>query len=590
MFPKVVLSLVEIAHRQGLERVILSPGSRVAPLTLALVRHRKIQTMSLSDERSAAFTALGMAIQRLSDWQNTSDNPADLPIIGIACTSGTAAYNYAPAIAEAFYQEIPLLVLTADRPPEWIDQQDGQAIRQNQLYARHVKASYQLPLDDGSAETHWHWARVINEAFLLMRTPPYAPVHINLPFREPFYPSKDEKFIFPSRVQVIQDTPQALTLRKAIWNQLLDDWERYPNKLIVAGQGFYQQDLLESLAHFSEEFNIPILADITANLSSLPKLIRAQDLLLAQPSEALAQRFRPDLLISFGKSVLSKPLKLFLRANPAQAHWHIQPGGLPPDVFCQLSRRIALEPSYFFRQLFSDLDFLNMLEEDAFEGSDYDNNWQKEERQAQNVLQSFLAESEVFSELKLCQMILDKTPARTHLHLANSMPVRYFNMLGIAPEKGLNVFSNRGTSGIDGSSSTAVGAAIAKPETLFLLVTGDVAFFYDQNAFWNNHLPKNLRVILLNNGGGNIFRMIAGASEQAELEPYFETEQRRQAKHLAQDVGLDYRKVQNFAELAEALETFFQPAERPQLLEVMTDKYQNAEVWKALKRRYQSRR
>lgn len=170
-----IWNIAHICHKQGIENVIISPGSRSAPLTLAFVRHKNLKCKVVADERSAAFIALGIAQQ------------TNKPVV-LICTSGSAAYNYAPAIAEAYFQQIPLLVLTADRPPEWIDQFDGQTIRQTNIYGKHVKESYTLPVDLSHQDAVWHVERTISEAINLAKTYPAAPVHINAPFREPFYP------------------------------------------------------------------------------------------------------------------------------------------------------------------------------------------------------------------------------------------------------------------------------------------------------------------------------------------------------------------------------------------------------------------
>ena len=170
-----IWNIAHICYKHGIENVIISPGSRSAPLTLAFARHENLNCKVVADERSAAFVALGIAQQ------------TGKPVV-LICTSGSAAYNYAPAIAEAYFQQIPLLVLTADRPPEWIDQLDGQTIRQNNIYGKHVKESYTLPVDLSHKDAIWHVGRIVSEAINLSKTYPFAPVHINAPFREPFYP------------------------------------------------------------------------------------------------------------------------------------------------------------------------------------------------------------------------------------------------------------------------------------------------------------------------------------------------------------------------------------------------------------------
>ncbi|MEM9858842.1 MAG: thiamine pyrophosphate-binding protein, partial [Bacteroidota bacterium] len=200
-----VFNLIEICARHGLERAVISPGSRNAPLTIALARNQNIKCRSISDERSAAFIALGIA-QQLGK-----------PTL-LCCTSGSAALNYAPAIAEAFFQQIPLIVLTADRPPEWIDQYDGQTIRQNEIYGKHVKKSFTIPVDLENKASEIHANRIMNEAVNSSIDFPQGPVHINFPFREPFYPEKEIKFELAPDVKVFTAVkPQSRNLE---WNEL----------------------------------------------------------------------------------------------------------------------------------------------------------------------------------------------------------------------------------------------------------------------------------------------------------------------------------------------------------------------------------
>ena len=236
-------TLAEVCAQKKLKNFILSPGSRVAPLTLALTRQPLIQTLTMSDERSAAFTAMGMAQQFLK--YHMQHKRKDLNLVGLACTSGSASYNYAPAVAEAFYQEIPLLIFTADRPPEWIDQLDGQTIRQHNIYGNHIKKSYEIPVDRNHPDAAWHALRIVNEAINLAQTLPYGPVHINVPIREPFYPKPGENYLPDPLPRIIEVLPTKTTLEKTVWNSLLDTWESHEKILIVAGQNDMNPRLLK---------------------------------------------------------------------------------------------------------------------------------------------------------------------------------------------------------------------------------------------------------------------------------------------------------------------------------------------------------
>jgi len=586
MFPSIALHLAEICARQGVSHAVLSPGSRVAPLAVALARHNKVQTYTFSDERVAGFIGLGIAQTHLHAYLRGKSTTL-APVI-LACTSGTAAYNYAPAVAEAFYQEIPLLVLTADRPPEWIDQQDGQTLRQNALFTPHIKASFQLPADTSHPDTLWHAQRIINEAILLACAPPYAPVHINIPFREPFYPAENEVLHFPKQVKTITRFAQEQVLAKEHWTALMGQWERAERKLIVCGQMPFQPALAKTLGLLWQDYKIPVVSDVLANLHGITSRISQADLLLLGTNEAQKEALQPDLLITVGQSVLSKHLKKFLRKYPARKHWHIQEAGMPADTFQSLTLHLPVSPTYFFSQLYSDLDFKNMLDiDEESDENDYHHAWQSLQRKIIKKTNQFipkLSTSDCLEggEIEVVRKVMAQVPEFTLLQLANSMPVRYASY-AFSPAKTVEIRANRGTSGIDGCTSTAVGNALAEPERLVVLITGDVAFFYDRNALWHNYVLPNLRIIVFNNGGGNIFRLIEGPSHLPELEEFFETQQKLTAKRTAEDAGFVYQAIHTNEDLEMHLAAFFEASDSPKLLEIFTDKRYNAIVWKEFK-------
>jgi 2-succinyl-5-enolpyruvyl-6-hydroxy-3-cyclohexene-1-carboxylate synthase len=538
--------------------VILSPGSRSAPLTLAFVRHSDITAKIVSDERSAAFIGLGMA-QQLRQ------------AIALVCTSGSAAYNYAPAVAEALYQHVPLIIFTADRPPEWIDQLDGQTIRQRGIYGAHVKASYELPVGQTEADIRYA-ARQVAEAINLSRAYPPGPVHLNVPIREPFYPTADETIRFDEDVKVITSVPSHPTLSETTYQRLADDWQRYGTKLIVGGQGGVDADLISALTKFSADQEVPVVADIISNLHAVASAVRHADTILAKPDAALS----PDLLVTFGRSVISKNLKLFLRNHHPAAHWHIQPAGSAADTFLTLTQVIHAEPTGFFA------DIQPLLVKPSTSQSTYNQTWQQSEVQARQQTDALFADP--FTSVggfQAMRTVLQHLPDSVNLHLANSMSVRYANLVGLSDHQSeVAVFANRGTSGIDGSSSTAVGSALTS-ERLTVLLTGDMAFFYDRNAFWHNYPLPNLRIVLLNNHGGGIFRLIDGPRRQPELEEYFETQQTLTAQRTAEDFGIEYHQIdltepETYPLLPTFLSDFYERASgHAKLLEVITDPHIN---------------
>jgi 2-succinyl-5-enolpyruvyl-6-hydroxy-3-cyclohexene-1-carboxylate synthase len=546
-----IYDIPQLCYLKGVRDVVLSPGSRCAPITLAFARHTGIRKMIFPDERSAAFTAMGLS--RLTH----------LPTV-LVCTSGSAAYNYAPAVAEAYFQQIPLLILTADRPPEWIDQLDGQTIRQNDLYGRHVKASFTYPSDFSHPDKVWHAHRVLNEALNAAVQYPPGPVHINIPLREPFYPT--DSFEFSQNLPVIEALKPAYTLASDKQQHLQTDLKSFSKILIVAGQADAQPELTNLL----ERLPVPVVADIISNHLS-EKLVTCHDRFLGGTHKPADELLAPELLITFGNAVISKSLKGFLRKNRPVAHWHIQPGTAgSADTYQTLSRQIPMDPFAFFE----------MLEQVTVQTGAYKKTWHEVQQKVAVPLSQYLS-AEPFSELEVIDTILRNIPEHSVLHLANSMPVRYANFAGLS-KKNIEVVSNRGTSGIDGVISTAYGTALAT-DKLVTVLTGDMSFLYDRNAFWNNHLPSNLRIVLLNNHGGGIFRMIDGPARQPEGEEYFVTRQPLTAENTMKDFDVDYRRVATREAFGQEIAHFYDRQGKSKVLEIETDGNTNTEVWKKIK-------
>lgn len=559
-----IANISEICALKGVEKAVLSPGSRCAPLTLAFVRNPKVRSYTFSDERSAAFVALGMA-------QYTQK-----PVV-LICTSGSAAYNYAPAIAEAYFRQVPLIILTADRPPEWIDQWDGQTIRQAGIYGNHIKKSYQTPVSFGHPDEEWHVERIISEAINCAISGAPGPVHINVPLREPFYPEKDIPYGFSDGIKIIEERSSDPQLSELEWRQLMEEGILYDKVLIVGGQSSKRPEIDHVLGSLLQKHQYVVVGDTIANLTG--KYVMANhDIFLGCNDSQRLEALRPELLITFGLSLISKNLKLFLRAYKPKAHWHIAPYGDVGDTYQSLTKIIRTSPEEFFNKM------LHWREKEKFKQQREDNYhkiWYIENKRAGEFMQSFF-DDEIFGEFEATHTILKSIPSGSDLHLANSMAVRYANFFGQLPED-VHVYANRGTSGIDGSNSTAVGTVLASGRFTTLL-TGDMAFFYDRNAFWHNYPTPNLRVVVLNNQGGGIFRLINGPSQQPELEEYFETRQLLTAKNTANDFGFDYTCATDRESLEEGLKSFFEKSDKPKLLEVMTVNKNNQVVFNHFKK------
>lgn len=512
-----IYNLTELCTSKGIDTVVVSPGSRCAPLTLAFVRHPACSVFTIPDERSAAYMALGMA-------QATGK-----PVI-LVCTSGTAAANYGPAVAEACFANVPLIVFTADRPVEWIGQQDGQTIYQHQLFGPHVKRSYQLP-QHYEANDQWSLNRMVNEGINLATTYPVGPVHFNVPLVEPLYPAKGEEIAF-EKSRIVTSVRGVNNLDDVQWAEIFRELESYPRVLIHAGQLNADPELRDLIQHFSTAYSIPVIGDILSNLHGNKETIRYADLFLPAQNESTKKELQPDCLLTLGQAGISKNLKLFLRHHPAREQWHVEPVHTIVDTYQQLTRIIEVEPKTFFRA---------MLKFESSRKVDYKVRWDQLEKETAQKVREFL-NLQPNGELKAVADVLHQLKGPVNLHLANSMSVRYANLIGLSSQQQeVVVWSNRGTSGIDGSTSTAVGHALTS-SLKHCLITGDMAFFYDRNAFWHNYKPENLAIILLNNHGGAIFRMIDGPSGIPESEEYFVTHQPTNAAAISQEYSI-YRQT-----------------------------------------------
>lgn len=551
-----IINIAEICAQHGIRQAIICPGSRSALLTLAFARHPKIKTFVIPDERSAGFIGLGLA--------QSCYNP-----VAIICTSGTAVANLYPAIIEAFYQHVPLLLFTADRPPEWIDQHDGQTIRQQEIYQKHVLASYQFPVSFDHPEAVWHGEKMISEALIKAKGDVPGPIHVNVPIREPFYPAPEEEFHFAHELKIIRSTRTQNTLSMTWVNEMCETLKNYDKIMVLVGQTRLSIELQASMNTIQKKLKWVIVGDITANIARLNHPISRHDVILKDHNNS--EEYKPDLLITFGQSILSKSLKNFLREENIRDHWDIGPTQDIIDPFKSLTRKINIDPEIFFQLIADYLMDLNTSQNEFY------NRWTSCELTANSFIEDFF-KVDHHSEFHAFHHVLNHLPHNCHLHLANSMAVRYANLLGIKNKINITTWSNRGTSGIDGCLSTCIGHAI-QSSALQVLLIGDMAFFYDRNGLWHNHIPKNIRIVLFNNHGGGIFRMINGPKQLDELEEFFETRQHLNAANTARDFGMKYFNLKNIDALPELITQFFKEESGPSILEIETDPHENQKIF-----------
>ncbi len=567
-------TVVGFCALKKIQHIVISPGSRNAPLTQGFTQSSIFKTYSIVDERSAAFFALGLAQQLKQP-------------VALVCTSGSALLNYYPAVSEAFYSDIPLVVISADRLPHRIDVGDGQTIRQPEVFEPHLEAEAYLEPDVihatetllanpsqkliGSNATsamlleEQERIQLSNEellnSVLNKARSQSGPVHLNVPIEEPLYGTTASEIILQKVTS--SSPPDEISVGKPI----VDSWNTATKKIILIGVLAPHSISEEIINAWASDPSVIVMIEKTSNIKH-PSFIDAIDRLIAPLEnglEDLLQRLQPDLLVSLGGMVVSKKIKNFLRNFPPKQHWHIHPKKAY-DTYYVLSDHIKTGPQNFFEELLSKASNSNLSTYNNQVSSIYNSNRLKGLNYVKQI---------PFSDLKVFQTIFKSIPDQLQLQLANSSTIRYAQLFDLP--KTVSVFCNRGTSGIDGSSSTAVGAAfVSKIPTL--LITGDLSFFYDINALWNAYLKKNFRIIIINNQGGGIFRILPGQKDTPTYDEYYETVHKRNAKYLCKSFGVGYSSVHSEWRLKWKLKSFFKPSNCPQVLEIFTPRKSNDQI------------
>lgn len=542
MYPKKELAQIIIsACRQfQIETVVISPGSRNAPLTIGFSNHEDFETLSIVDERCAAFFALGIAQQ--------TQKP-----VALVCTSGSALLNYYPAVAEAYYSQIPLVVISADRPKHLIDIGDGQTIRQENVFQNHIL--YSANLVEKNAK---HSIESLTKAFSLL-TQVKGPIHINAPFDEPLYETVEEISEFQFNTQPLE------SVEEIDYESMANQWDSAKKKMILVGVHYPNSALEILLDKVADDPSVLVLTETTSNLHN-KQFINSIDNLIFNLDNEEFKELQPDILLTFGGLVVSKKIKKFLRDYQPKEHWHVNELRAF-DTYHALTKHIKIDSHSFFMN-FSSLVHYKVE-------SNYESKWIGYRNHTNEKHLEFLKNAP-YSDLKVFEKILETIPEEIEIQFSNSSIIRYSQLFPM--RKTSTVFCNRGTSGIDGSTSTAVGAAYAS-KTPTTLVTGDLSFFYDSNALWNSYIPKNFRIILINNSGGGIFKIIPGPSTTESLQ-YFETPHSLTAEHLCKMYGFEYCSVSNLSDLDSNLATFYSGSEGPKLIEIFTPSDQNDRVLK----------
>ncbi|MDG4654740.1 2-succinyl-5-enolpyruvyl-6-hydroxy-3-cyclohexene-1-carboxylic-acid synthase [Chryseobacterium arthrosphaerae] len=538
--------LAHLLQQYGIADIVISPGSRNAPLAIHFSEVDSFNCYSIVDERSAAFVAMGMA--------KSEKKP-----VAVTCTSGSAVVNYYPAVTEAFYQNIPLLILTADRPTDFVDIFDGQTIRQKDVFHQHSYGDFQL-LEDSKENAEDINFDIIKKAIELCFEK-QGPVHINIPLEEPLYELVSELPTFPTVEKTIKHKEYEIPAN------LIADWHTSQRIMLLVGTKDYSPELENQLTQLVKNHSVVVLSEANSNLYH-EKFFRHIDRYIFNFTEEDYKTYAPDLLITVGQNVVSKKVKQFLRSARPKQHWHLDEVW-QPDTYFALTEKIEVKPEVFFSKL---LKYINL------EPRPYYNLWDvlRDKKDARH--EQFLNTVE-FSDFYFFNKASQTVPENYNIHFSNSSGIRYAQLFDFGKRK---IYCNRGTSGIDGSTSTAMGFAI-KNENPTLLITGDLSFFYDINGLWNQYIPPFVRIMIFNNGEGNIFKIIPGPgnANPNTLDEFIATKHRKNAEHLAKHFGFSYIRVEDELTLDRVLENFFKPDAQPKILEVNTYGKNSADVQKA---------
>lgn len=534
-------SIIQTCLAKGITTIIISPGSRNAPLTISFASNPDFKCYSIADERAAAFFGLGIA-------QQTKE-----PVV-LVCTSGSALLNYYPAIAEAFYSQIPLIVISADRPQSKIDIGDGQTIRQQNVFANH--SLYNANLNEhASVENDLKINEAINTAITKK-----GPVHINAPFEEPLYDTVSELSVAVITIAPPRGTQsvsgEGLSEFAAIWNNAT-------KKIVLVGVNEPNAIDEKTIDALAKDESVVVLTETTSNLHH-PAFISNIDTIITPFTNEDFEDFSPEILVTFGGMIVSKRIKAFLRKYKPKHHWHID-SLRAYDTFNALTKHFEVDPKVFFDAF---LPLKKAVQSDYFQ--------KLEAVKALRALKSEIYLADIpFSDFKVFEKVLPSLPKNSQLQISNSSAIRYAQLIAIDPS--IEVYCNRGTSGIDGSTSTAIGAAVANgKQTVF--ITGDIGFLYDSNALWNSYIPKDFKIILINNGGGGIFRILPGHKETPVFNTFFETSHGLTAEHLAKMYDFEYHIASDETSLENSLAALYAQNEKPSILEIFTPTLENDKV------------
>lgn len=544
-----VRELFSLLREFGVKDVVCSPGSRNAYLLQEADSLEGVRSHIVVDERSAGFIALGLALA------------ASRPV-ALICTSGSAVLNYSPALSEAFYQGVPLIVVSADRPYEWIDQDDSQTIRQYEVLANFVKRSYDIVGERKDGDYGWYVNRIVNEGMLEALSPKMGPVHFNIHLNgENADGGGNHVPLSYRKVDVIRPLQAP---DKNVVAQLAEE-SRCKKIMLVAGFMPPDHKLQKAVLALQSLPNVCIMAETVSNLH-LDSSSYMVDIPLFRMSPEEKKKLAPDILISMGGALISRQLKEFIRSYPPQEHWSLGYSDVLVDCFKSLTVKIECKASYFIKALAKRLE---RIQGDTTE-CNYQEAWIKVRGRYAFNLSSY-----PWCDLTALSAILKSLPKETNLMLSNGTSVRYGQVIPYEPTHA--TYANRGVSGIEGCTSTAVGLSIYYPH-LTCLITGDMSFGYDLAGLASGLHSKRLRIIVLDNNGGDIFRFIPSTRNLSIRENYLSIGRDISVKLLAEAFGFSYYLADSMDSLQKTLKEFFEGDAHPSILHINTRNAENSKI------------
>ena len=513
----------------GVTDVVVSPGSRSTPMAMIMAEHPDLKVHIHVDERSAAFFALGIA--------KSLNRP-----VAILCTSGTAAANYFPAIVEARYARVPLIVLTADRPHELREVGAPQAIDQIHLYGKHVKWFSEMALPEKSDEIIRYARTVCARAVAIATSAPSGPVHLNFPFREPLIPKLDEELFQlnerPNGYIKVQNGD--LTLSDEHFQEIANRLTKTNKGVIICGN-MGDPEFPKAVTQLAEQLNFPIIADPLSQLRSgqhsLENIIETYDTFLRNDD---AKSFlKPDVILRFGAMPISKALTIFLKENGSAEQYVIDGGGGWRDPSALSTNMIFCNESLFCEKLLS-YTVPNS-------SSEFLMKWKKINELTKGNMTALRDITEL-SEGKLFYQLAEMVPEGATLFVGNSMPIRDLDSFFLNNNKAIKVMANRGANGIDGTVSTALGAALYSKS--FYLVLGDLTFFHDLNGLIAAKLYNiDINILLVNNNGGGIFSFLPQSEHPKNFELLFGTPLDLEFEHAVKMFKGEFTKIEDWDHL-----------------------------------------